>query len=85
MQKFGRELESLPAEGRRLVEQALSSVSTTNHRTAGAKSTTSRRGSTMDQLDGKNEPSAFVELVNALVDMVRSKQLGSRREKCQFT
>ncbi|CAI2321029.1 unnamed protein product [Caenorhabditis sp. 36 PRJEB53466] len=69
MQKFGRELEKFPAEGRKLVEKALKSVSSANHRSTGA-STVSRGGSRADK-SGKvlgEQQDSFVRLVNALVD-----------------
>ncbi|KAF1770991.1 hypothetical protein GCK72_002815 [Caenorhabditis remanei] len=65
MQKFGRELEQFPAEGRKLVEKAMSSISTTNHRstrsgTSSQRSSRSGRGAEQD---------SFVRIVNTLVDM----------------
>lgn len=65
MQKFGRELEQLPAEGRKLVEQAMSSISTTNHRSTAASTSqrTSRSGT------GAVEQDSFVRIINTIVDM----------------
>uniref|UniRef100_A0A1I7UXK0 DUF1212-domain-containing protein n=1 Tax=Caenorhabditis tropicalis TaxID=1561998 RepID=A0A1I7UXK0_9PELO len=62
MQKFGRELETFPAEGRKLIGQALSSISTTNHRSTGISQRTSRssRGTEQD---------SFVRIINTLVDL----------------
>ncbi|EGT41046.1 hypothetical protein CAEBREN_10210 [Caenorhabditis brenneri] len=64
MQKFGRELEQLPAEGRKLVEQAMSSISTANHRSTGASSRTSRSSTR-----GGTEQDSFVRIVNTLTDL----------------
>lgn len=63
MQKFGRELEQLPAEGKRLVEQAISSISTSNHRSTGVSHRSSSRSSS------RSEQDSFVRIVNTLVDL----------------
>ncbi|EFP10335.1 hypothetical protein CRE_23616 [Caenorhabditis remanei] len=65
MQKFGHELEQFPAEGRKLVEKAMSSISTTNHR-----STRSGASSQRSSRSGRgSEQDSFVRIVNTLVDM----------------
>ncbi|CAO4362107.1 unnamed protein product [Caenorhabditis nigoni] len=66
MQKFGRELEQFPAEGRRLVEQAMSSISTTNHRSTGTSASSQRSSRSRS---GHGEQDSFVRIINTLVDM----------------
>ncbi|UMM13727.1 hypothetical protein L5515_001860 [Caenorhabditis briggsae] len=65
MQKFGRELEQFPAEGRRLVEQAMTSISTTNHRST----LTSASQRSARSRSGHGEQDSFVRIINILVDM----------------
>lgn len=66
MQKFGRELEQFPAEGRKLVEKAMSSISTTNHRSI-RSGMSSQRSSRSGR--GAVDQDSFVRIVNTLVDM----------------
>lgn len=65
MQQFGRELEQLPERGRRLAEQAMSSISTVNHRSK--RSSVSQRSS---KSNSGVEEDSFVRIVNTLVDLV---------------
>lgn len=72
MQQFGRELEQLPERGRRLAEQAMSSISTVNHRSK--RSSVSQRSS---KSNSGVEEDSFVRIVNTLVDL-SPRQISSK-------